>query len=100
MAGPHKDDVGITLNGQEAKFYASEGQKQTIVAALKLAEWQRLYKKSEEKPIFLIDDIGLGMDSRRRGRFYREIESMGQVFVTSTERPPLKDMNLISLGSL
>lgn len=96
LQGPHKDDIEIEIEGKEAKSYASEGQKQTLIAALKLAEWQRLLDISQEPPLFMIDDMGLGMDGARKKRFFQEIEKMGQVFITSTETPSIDNINLIN----
>ena len=39
MLGPHRDDLHITYKKKEAKTFASEGQKRTCIAALKMAEW-------------------------------------------------------------
>src|SRR5262249_39129987 len=97
LIGPHKDDLEIEIEGKEAKSYASEGQKQTLIAALKLAEWQRLKDISQEAPLFMIDDMGLGMDGGRKKRFFQEIQNMGQVFITSTESPPTDNINLIKI---
>ena len=36
--GIHKDDIKITLDGREARFYASQGQQRSLALALKLSE--------------------------------------------------------------
>src|SRR5205807_2457334 len=44
LAGPHRDDVVITLDGRPARAAASQGQQRSIVLAWKLAEcarWRR-----------------------------------------------------------
>ena len=38
LSGPHKDDLLVTIDGREAKQYASQGQTRTAALALKLAE--------------------------------------------------------------
>lgn len=100
-SGPHKDDLEILIQDKPAKHFASEGQKQTLLLALKLAEWRRLYELSEEKPLFLIDDVGLSLDQTRRARLFSEIDTMGQVFLTTTDLKdfPLKDAQIHHLGS-
>lgn len=99
LVGPHKDDLEILLHGKPARVFASEGQKQTLLLALKLAEWRRLYDLSIEKPLFLLDDVGLSLDPTRRKRLYKEIASMGQVFLTATDLHdfPLTDAHIINL---
>lgn len=89
--GPHKDDLEILIHDKAAKAYASEGQKQTLLSALKLAEWRRLYEMGEEMPLFMIDDVGLGLDRTRRERLFKEVASMGQVFITTTDARDLAD---------
>lgn len=78
LQGPHKDEIEIEIEGKEAKSFASEGQKQTLIAALKLAEWQRLLDISQETPLFMIDDMGLGMDGARKKRFFRKSRKWGR----------------------
>lgn len=83
LIGPHKDDMAIFVNGREARQFASEGQQRSVVSALKLAEWQRLKDLTEETPLMIIDDIGLGLDEQRRENLYKSLRSLGQVFLSS-----------------
>lgn len=85
--GPHKDEVGIYLEGQNAKKYASEGQIQTLMTALYLAEYERLLHKSAEIPIFCVDDLGQNLDPNRLNRLIEKLENMGQVFITTPKLP-------------
>lgn len=85
LTGPQKDDVFIGLNTNEARFFASEGQQRSCVAALRLAEWERLKSMSGEIPIMLIDDIGMSLDYSRRNRLFNHLPSLEQVFLTTTE---------------
>ena len=83
--GPHRDDWRISLHHLEAPLFASEGQMRSIVAALRLAQWQRLSARTELLPLVLMDDLGQSLDRQRRERFTAELSSFGQVFLTSTE---------------
>lgn len=85
LTGPHKDDIILTLNEEEAKHFASEGQKQTLLVALKLAEWEWIRLATQETPIFMIDDFGLGMDRNRKERLIKLISNMSQVIITSVD---------------
>ncbi len=85
LLGPHKDDFTLLLNNQDAKNFASEGQKQTLLVALKLAEWERIRAVTEEEPLFMIDDLGISMDKRRKERLIQLISTMGQVLITTVE---------------
>lgn len=54
LYGCHHDDFGITLNGKDARLYASQGQQRSIVLALKLAEGELLKQYTKEEGIFLL----------------------------------------------
>lgn len=99
LIGPHKDDLIILIGQKEARFFASEGQQRTCVAALHMAEWQRLNKLSDETPLMLIDDFGISLDASRRNRLLAYVCGLGQVFLTSTYELPLpqisKDLKVI-----
>jgi len=83
LIGPHKDDLIFTLEGREARFFASEGQQRTCVAALKLAEWLLLKRESGQIPLFCIDDAGISLDQRREQYLIEQLMELGQVFITS-----------------
>lgn len=87
LLGPHKDDVLISISGQEAKLFASEGQQRCCAAALRLCQWQLLYAQTEELPLMLIDDIGIGLDASRKKKLFEHLGSLGQVFITSPDQP-------------
>lgn len=85
VQGPHKDDLIITIADKDIRHFASEGQQRSCVTALHFAEWQRLHQMSEEPPFMMIDDIGMGLDSKRRHHLLDQLALLGQVFVTSTD---------------
>ncbi|MFZ0565421.1 MAG: DNA replication/repair protein RecF [Chlamydiales bacterium] len=86
LTGPHRDDLEILIHDNEARFFASEGQKRCCVTALKLAEWCRLKTLTEEAPIICIDDVELHLDQEREKSLYRELGKLGQIFLTSPHR--------------
>ena len=88
LIGPHRDDFIVYLQNKEARHFASEGQQRSCVVALRLAEWERLKKRGETTPIMLLDDIGFGLDSTRRKRLLSIIQSLKQVFISTTEELP------------
>lgn len=86
--GPHKDDLLFTLGDKEVRLYASEGQKRSVVVALKFAEWQRLSSLVDETPLMLLDDVGMGLDEKRKERLFSYVSNLKQVFITSTQDYP------------
>lgn len=82
--GPHRDEMNILIEMQDASEYASEGQTRSCAAALKMAEWDYLRQHTSIDPIMLIDDFGMGLDLHRRQRLLKELPQLGQVIITST----------------
>src|SRR5262249_43797889 len=89
LTGPHKDDVVIMLGDNDARAFASEGQQRSCVAALRLAEWSSLNAALQEPPLMLIDDLGMSLDSMRRKHLLGHFETLGQVFVSTTDEHAL-----------
>jgi DNA replication and repair protein RecF len=86
--GPHKDDILLTLNANEVKFYGSQGEKRTGVLALRLAEVALLRKQQSIPPVLLVDDVSSELDSTRREALVDLLRQEDlQVLLTSTEIP-------------
>lgn len=83
LVGPHRDDLQILINGQDARSFASQGQLRSAVAAMRLAQWQHLKEHHNAPPLFCIDDFGVHLDSARRDSLLGKLSSFGQVFLTS-----------------
>ena len=86
LVGPHLDDLSLKLGSQEARLFASEGQKKSLTTALKFAEWTQLRAHSDSIPLMLVDDVGVSLDIGRRERLISLLDTFSQVFVTSTEQ--------------
>lgn len=93
LIGPHKDDFTIAIGEKESRYFASEGQQRSCVAALRFAEWQRLNRLGSELPLMLIDDVGVSLDSSRREKLLAQLKPLGQVFLTATEEQSLGHVN-------
>ncbi len=89
LVGPHRDDVQLLLNDRSAAQFGSEGQKRTLVVALKVAQAEYLTGIHGSPPILLIDDIMGELDVKRRSGLLPLLEksnqARGQVFMTATE---------------
>lgn len=83
--GPHKDDLIIHIQGKGGRSFASEGQQRSCVAALRLAEWQRLHHQCGYKPLLIVDDVAVSLDDGRRSRLLEILEDFGQVFLSSPQ---------------
>ena len=86
--GPHRNDVGIIVNGANAKNTVSRGQAKLIASAIVLAYCAELSHQSSVLPALLLDDFGAELDSSHRERFFVELERLGcQVIATTTDEP-------------
>ena len=84
LSGPHKDDLGVTIDGRDAKSFASQGQTRTAALSMKLAE-REIYKNATgEYPVLLLDDVLSELDPRRQEFVLNRIAG-GQVFITCCE---------------
>ena len=84
LAGPHRDDVQLSLNGMEAGAYASRGQSRTLVVAMKLAE-ARYLTEDQQEPILLLDDVLSELDARRRRYVLEWASRYQQCLITTTD---------------
>lgn len=104
LGGPHRDDVHFEVQELSAKSFASEGQKHSIIASLRLCQWDHLYGRTGSPPLMSIDDFGAHLDQGRQTKFQEKLGALGQIFITSpNDSPeifPNKRMIEINLGQV
>ena len=85
--GPHKDDVELEVGDMAVRRFGSQGQQKTFVLALKLAQFEYIYRHGGVKPILLLDDIFDKLDMLRVTQLVKLVGSdrFGQVFLTDTQ---------------
>ena len=91
-AGPHKDDLVLELNGQAFKSIASQGQRKSLLFALKLAEYEIIKNQKGFAPVLLLDDVFEKLDESRMKNLLHWVcnENQGQVFITDTHKERLQ----------
>ena len=89
-AGPHRDDLSLTLNSRNMKNYASQGQMRTGALSLKLAQLKVIQKLTGENPVLLLDDVMSELDPERRSNLLHILQDT-QTFITCTDRSDLSD---------
>ena len=82
--GVHRDDIGVTINGKEARNFASQGQQRSAVLSLKLAQLEMAAKETGEAPILMLDDVMSELDPSRRRQLIERIDRV-QTCVTCTD---------------
>ena len=84
--GPHRDDFVFLMDTMPVKSHASQGQQKSFAIALKLAQFELMAAKTQQKPLLLLDDIFDRLDDKRIARLLELVadETFGQVFLTDT----------------
>jgi len=92
LSGPHRDDIGVSIDGMPAGTYASRGQARTVALALRLAEAAFLRMERREEPILLLDDVLSELDPERRRRVVKEAAGYQQALVTAADPLLMQDI--------
>jgi len=90
--GIHKDDISLQIDQYLFKTEASQGQRKSLLFALKLAEWEYIKEKIGFAPILLLDDVFEKLDENRMFQLLNRVcsNSYGQVFISDTHADRLK----------
>lgn len=91
-SGIHKDDLDLQLGEQAFKSIASQGQRKSLLFAMKLAEMEVLRKEKGFAPLLLLDDVFEKLDESRISNLLNKVcvENDGQVFITDTNEERLR----------
>ena len=82
--GIHRDDIGIAIDGKDARTFASQGQQRSAVLSIKLAQLELTEQESGEAPVLMLDDVMSELDPQRRRQLIERIDRV-QTFVTCTD---------------
>jgi len=88
LVGPQYDDLLITIEGNDARRYGSQGQKRVIAVSLKLAQALTIMEERAERPVVLLDDILSELDEEKVSRIKGMLEAEYQSFLAS---PDMRD---------
>lgn len=84
LTGAHKDDLEISINGKNARSFASQGQTRTAALSIKLAEREIFLAENGEYPILLLDDVLSELDVKRQEFVLNHIGG-GQTLISCCE---------------
>ena len=95
LVGPQKHDVIFLYNGNDSRFYCSQGQQRSIILAFKMAQIVYHHKVHGFYPVLLLDDVLSELDLNKQESLISTLnQTKTQTFVTTT------DVSLISKLSL
>lgn len=86
LSGVHRDDLLISIDGQPARSFASQGQARTAAIALKFAVRELFFQDMGEYPLLLLDDVLSELDERRQ-RLICSHAMGGQTIITCCALP-------------
>lgn len=81
--GPHRDDMCISLKGNDLRKYGSQGQQRTCALSLKLSEIELVRNNIKDNPILLLDDVLSELDRKRQNYLLNSISNT-QTIITCT----------------
>ena len=83
-AGPHRDDLVLTLDGRELRTFGSAGQQRTAAIALRMLEAGTLRERGGSEPVLLLDDPFAELDAVRAGSILGLLagDGLGQTLLT------------------
>jgi DNA replication and repair protein RecF len=84
--GLHKDDLLLQLGEQAFKSIASQGQRKSLLFALKLAEMEIIKEEKHLSPLLLLDDVFEKLDEERISNLLMRVcsDEETQIFITDT----------------
>ena len=93
-AGIHKDDLIFKIDNYPIKKFGSQGQRKSLLIALKLAQFDMLKQSTQVTPILLLDDIFDKLDEKRVAKIVSLVyeSSFGQLFLTDTHSKRTADV--------
>jgi DNA replication and repair protein RecF len=91
-SGIHRDDLLLKLEGRPIRQSGSQGQKKSLLFAMKLAELEFIRQHKSFYPILLLDDVFEKLDAGRMNQLLALVcEKQGlQIIITDTHADRLK----------
>jgi DNA replication and repair protein RecF len=83
LAGPHRDEWRLRVNGLDARTHASQGEQRTLALALRLGGHRMCTEVTGSAPVLLLDDVFSELDAQRSQALVANLAT-GQTLLTST----------------
>jgi DNA replication and repair protein RecF len=91
LAGPHRDELELSVRALPARGYASHGESWSLALALRLASFD-LLRSGREDPVLILDDVFAELDAGRRERLAALVATAEQVLVTAAVPADVPDI--------
>ncbi len=97
QVGPHRAELGITLDGTPARDRISRGQQKLLAAVLLLSQIRLFQPDAAARPILLLDDPAAELDSERLAAFIQEVRAQPLQLVVTTLSKELTEVGAFGL---
>jgi recombinational DNA repair ATPase RecF len=85
LRGPQRDLLDFEVDGRPAAEVLSGGEQKMIVLFLKFAKIELFRRRTDESPLFLLDDIDAELDLDILQELLQKLPPKTQVFATSAK---------------
>lgn len=86
LVGVHRDEVRLTLGGNELRKYGSSGQHRAFLLLVLLAQLELYERWRQDRPVLLLDDLDSELDQTKIQSFLREIQNRYQTWISTSRR--------------
>ena len=94
LIGPQKHDIVFLYNGNDSRFFCSQGQQRTIILAFKMAQIVYHHRVHGFYPVLLLDDVLSELDQNKQEALISTLnEIKTQTFLTTTDLNSIKKLN-------
>jgi DNA replication and repair protein RecF len=88
LIGPHRDDWRLSIDGLDARRYASQGEQRSLALAVRLAGHVVISDVVGEPPVLLLDDVFSELDEARANNLVAHMPIAQALVTTAGTLPP------------
>jgi len=100
LIGPHRDDLGVNLEGKKIITFGSRGEQRLAILSLSLTALEFVEHMVNKRPLLLLDDIFSELDAYHRSSVL-EVVKKQQTIITTTDwefkTTDIDDLKIINL---
>lgn len=101
LVGPHLDEYDFSINSYSVKRYSSQGQRRSLVIALRFAQIAMIQESLHTLPIIIFDDALSELDKSRVDKILKHLTADHQILIASPNIDNYRGFNfpIIELGA-
>ncbi|MGH9010978.1 MAG: DNA replication/repair protein RecF [Acidimicrobiia bacterium] len=88
LIGPHRDDWRLSIDGLDARRFASQGEQRSLALAVRLAGHVLISEVVGEPPVLLLDDVFSELDETRANNLVAHMPIAQALVTTAGTLPP------------